>query len=160
MLCGDYHTQVMTMLLKQLFRVWKVQETFSIPSSEQFWNDLKGWFLDQPELFTLEGQVNHKIAFIETYVPADVNLHFIGHSIGSKISVELVKRYRKTHNAAGYLLFPTLERMAETPSGRKLWPMFGPLRKTVVLAASFIYRLPESWLTTIVQWVLRKTKFE
>ncbi|KZS08049.1 Lipid droplet-associated hydrolase [Daphnia magna] len=110
---------------------------------------------DKPELFTLDGQVNHKIKFIDTYVPTDVNLHFIGHSIGAKICVELVKRYRKTHNAAAYLLFPTLERMAQTPSGRKLWPILGPFRKVVVLAASLINRLPESWLTTIVQWAMR-----
>lgn len=112
---------------------------------------------DKPELFTLDGQVNHKIKFIDTYVPTDVNLHFIGHSIGAKICVELVKRYRKTHNAAAYLLFPTLERMAQTPSGRKLWPILGPFRKVVVLAASLINRLPESWLTTIVQWAMRNT---
>lgn len=111
---------------------------------------------DKPTLFTLDGQVNHKIEFIETYVPGDVALHFIGHSIGAKICVELVKRYRTKHRAAGYLLFPTLERMAETPSGRKLWPVLGPLRKAVVFAASLVYRLPESWLTTIVQWVMRK----
>lgn len=112
--------------------------------------------LDHPELFTLEGQVNHKFDFIDTYVPADnVNLHFIGHSIGSKICIELVKRYRTKYNAAAYLLFPTLERMAQTPKGRKLWPILGPLRKVVVFAASFLQRLPESWLTSVVHWAMR-----
>ncbi|EFX87830.1 hypothetical protein DAPPUDRAFT_306361 [Daphnia pulex] len=110
---------------------------------------------DKPELFTLDGQVNHKIDFVDTYVPAGVNLHFIGHSIGAKICVELVKRYRSKHNAAAYLLFPTLERMAQTPSGRKLWPILGPLRKVVVFAASLLYRLPESWLAPVVEWAMR-----
>lgn len=113
--------------------------------------------LDKPELFTLDGQLNHKIDFVDTYVPSGVNLHFIGHSIGAKICVELVKRYRSKHNAAAYLLFPTLERMAQTPSGRKLWPILGPLRKVVVFAASLLYRLPESWLTPVVEWAMRKT---
>jgi len=115
------------------------------------------FYLDKPELFTLDGQVNHKTNFIDTYVPAGINLHFIGHSIGAKICVELVKRYRSKHNAAAYLLFPTLERMAQTPSGRKLWPILGPLRKLVVFAASLLHRLPESWLTPVVEWAMRKT---
>jgi alpha-beta hydrolase superfamily lysophospholipase len=131
-------------------------------SSQRFSHNLINQYifcLDKPELFTLDGQVNHKIDFIDTYVPADVNLHFIGHSIGAKICVELVKRYRDTHNAAAYLLFPTLERMAQTPSGRKLWPILGPLRKVVVFAASLLHRLPESWLTPIVEWAMRKDKY-
>ena len=107
---------------------------------------------DRPELFTLEGQVNHKIDFINRYVPAGVNVHFIGHSIGAKISIELVKLYREKHNAAAYLLFPTLERMAQTPKGRKLWPILGPLRKVVVFAASLIQYVPESWVKMVVQW--------
>lgn len=114
------------------------------------------FFSDKPELYTLQGQVNHKFAFVDTYVPAGVKVHFIGHSIGAKICIELVKQYKEKHDASAYLLFPTLERMAQTPSGRKLWPFLGPLRKVVVYAASLVNFLPESWLTTIVQWVMRK----
>ena len=86
-------------------------------------------------------------------------MHFIGHSIGAKICVELVKRFRAKHNAATYLLFPTLERLAQTPNGRKIWPILGPLRKVVVFAASFVHRLPESWLATVVKWAIRKNIF-
>ena len=109
--------------------------------------------------FTLEGQINHKVDFVNRYVPADANLHFIGHSIGAKICVELVKRFRAKHNAATYLLFPTLERLAQTPNGRKIWPILGPLRKVVVFAASIVHRLPESWLATVVKWAIRKNIF-
>lgn len=112
---------------------------------------------DHPELFTLEGQVVHKMHFINQYVPKDVKLHLIGHSIGSKICLELLKRFRESDDhrqAYAYLLFPTLERMAQTPNGRRMWPMLGPLRKPLVLAVSLIYRLPELWLTTLIRWFL------
>ena len=112
-------------------------------------------FLDSPEIFTLEGQVNHKIEFIDKYIPDGVNLHLIGHSIGAKICVELVKRYKERNNAAAYLLFPTLERMAETPQGRKMWPILGPLRRPVILTVSLInWLMPETWLHSIVGWFL------
>lgn len=113
------------------------------------------FFLDCPGIFTLEGQVQHKFEFIDKYIPEGVNLHLIGHSIGAKICVELVKRYKAKHNAAAYLLFPTLERMADTPQGRKMWPLLGPLRKPVILTVSLInWLLPETWLHSIVGWFL------
>jgi len=112
-------------------------------------------FLDNPEIFTLKGQVNHKIEFIDKFIPEGVNLHLIGHSIGAKICVELVKRYKERNNAAAYLLFPTLERMAETPQGQKMWPILGPLRRPVILTVSLInWLMPETWLQSIVSWFL------
>lgn len=117
---------------------------------------------DHPELYTLEGQVIHKECFINQYVPKDVKLYLIGHSIGAKICTELLARFSASsaatetqrRQASAYLLFPTLERMADTPNGRRLWPILGPLRRPVVLAASLLYRLPESWLTALVRWFL------
>ncbi|XP_059352982.1 lipid droplet-associated hydrolase-like [Daphnia carinata] len=99
---------------------------------------------DQPELYTLDGQVKHKIKFIDTYVLTDVNVHFIGHSTGAKICIQLVKQYCKIHKAVAYLLFPTLARIAKTPNGWKLWPIAGPLRKLFVIAANLLNRLKES----------------
>ena len=79
----------------------------------------------------------------------------IGHSIGAKICVELVKRYKEKHNAVAYLLFPVMERIAETHFGRILWPFIGPLRKPVILTVSLINKLmPQAWLHSIVDWFL------
>lgn len=120
------------------------------------YNILKG----NPGLFNLEGQLNHKIEFIDNYVASGTKLHFIGHSIGAKICVDLVKRYQSTHDATAYLLFPTLERMAETPAGKRLWPLLGPLRKPAVMLMSLIHTIfPESWLYKLVQFVMRKFSF-
>ena len=57
--------------------------------------------------------------FIDSYVPKDVHLHFIGHSIGAKIVLNLVNRLSSQQQAKGYLLFPTVERMAQSPNGNR-----------------------------------------
>lgn len=57
--------------------------------------------------------------FIKKYVPEDAQLHLIGHSIGAWMVLNLLKnndinkRVRKC-----YLLFPTVEYIADTPNGR------------------------------------------
>jgi len=77
-------------------------------------------------LFDLKGQVYHKAEFINKYVPDDVKIHLIGHSIGAYCGLELLKRPSiKSRIIKEYLLFPTLERMATSPNGKfftKLFP--------------------------------------
>jgi len=122
------------------------------------------YFPEHPNLFTLEGQIEHKIDFISKYVPSGVKLHLIGHSIGAKISVELVNHYLNDYDVSAYLLFPTLERMAQTPKGQRLALLLGPgsfrssIRSAVVLLASVINKFPESWLISLLHWVLRVNK--
>lgn len=70
------------------------------------------------DLYNLQGQVNHKADFIKKYVPPGVKVHIVAHSIGTKISLELLRNEEisdKVHQ--GYLLFPTIERMMTTPNG-------------------------------------------
>jgi len=44
-----------------------------------------------PHLYDLNGQIEHKRAFIQHVVPKGPSIHFISHSIGSKIVLELLK---------------------------------------------------------------------
>lgn len=59
-----------------------------------------------------------QVEFIKRYVPEDAHLHIIGHSIGAWCVLNLLKnkdiekRIQKC-----YLLFPTIEYMAETRNG-------------------------------------------
>ncbi|XP_011310740.1 UPF0554 protein C2orf43 homolog [Fopius arisanus] len=68
--------------------------------------------------FSLQGQVEHKVAFVKEYIPKDARVHLVGHSIGAWFILQLlgdeefVKKVVKC-----YLLFPTIENMAETKSG-------------------------------------------
>ncbi|XP_027837933.2 lipid droplet-associated hydrolase isoform X1 [Aphis gossypii] len=76
-----------------------------------------------PDLYTLKGQVEHKLRFIEKYVPDNCDLYLVGHSIGSKIISELLKDSTMAQRLSvkrSVFLFPTLQKMRETPNGRKL----------------------------------------
>ncbi|KAK4874914.1 hypothetical protein RN001_014274 [Aquatica leii] len=73
---------------------------------------------DNEKIYNLEGQVNHKRAFIENYVPKNARIHFIGHSIGAYIILQLLKDKSIKERSQGiYLLFPTIEYMAQSRNG-------------------------------------------
>ena len=85
------------------------------------------------------------MAFIGEYLPASCKITFIGHSIGCKIIMEIMKKLEaaeddfigqteaenkllsshsnKTRQKClqSYFLFPTIERMKSTPAGRRVW---------------------------------------
>lgn len=62
-----------------------------------------------------------QVAFIKQYVPKDAKLHLVGHSIGSWCILQLLKDQEIAKQVVRcYLLFPTIERMAETPNGKFL----------------------------------------
>ncbi|XP_076645926.1 lipid droplet-associated hydrolase-like isoform X1 [Halictus rubicundus] len=69
--------------------------------------------------YSLMAQVEHKKLFIKKYVPEDVNIHLVAHSIGAWIALQLLKddaiskRIKKC-----YLLFPTIENMSASPNGQ------------------------------------------
>lgn len=44
-----------------------------------------------PELYSVAGQTKQKSEFIEKYIPESKKIYLIGHSVGGKISVELLK---------------------------------------------------------------------
>lgn len=68
--------------------------------------------------YGLAGQLEHKAEFIRQYVPRGVKVHLIGHSIGAWMLLELLKipdiKDRIHH---GYLLFPAIEHMRDSPNG-------------------------------------------
>lgn len=71
------------------------------------------------ECYSLTAQIQHKVEFIKKYVPEDTHLHLIGHSIGAWFVLNLLKN----HDINGrikrcYMLFPTVEYMAESPNGK------------------------------------------
>ncbi|KAH8408718.1 hypothetical protein KR215_011485 [Drosophila sulfurigaster] len=70
------------------------------------------------ELFNLDGQITHKIEFIKKYVPRDVKIHLIGHSIGAWMILQLLQEQEIRQRVKKcYMLFPTIERMMESPNG-------------------------------------------
>ncbi|XP_056670965.1 lipid droplet-associated hydrolase [Monodelphis domestica] len=80
------------------------------------------------DVFGLEGQVEHKLAFLRRYVPGSLKLVLIGHSIGAYILLEMMKRAPQLPVLRAFLLFPTIERMAKSPNGRVVTPLLCWLR--------------------------------
>ncbi|KAL6425525.1 hypothetical protein ACFW04_009585 [Cataglyphis niger] len=70
------------------------------------------------ECYSLNAQIQHKVEFIKKYIPEDAQLYLIGHSIGAWFVLNLLKnndingRIKKC-----YMLFPTVEYMADSPNG-------------------------------------------
>lgn len=72
-------------------------------------------------LYDLRGQLDHKAEFIKKYVPKDARLHLVGHSIGSWFILNLLRDEEIANRVIKcYLLFPTIEHMADSPNGRFL----------------------------------------
>lgn len=68
-------------------------------------------------LYNLQGQVEQKDKFIEKYLEG-VKLYCVGHSVGCKMLLDLLKKERKSNVEIEkcIMLFPTIERMAEAPN--------------------------------------------
>ncbi|CAK9803895.1 Lipid droplet-associated hydrolase [Anthophora plagiata] len=87
--------------------------------------------------YGLMAQVQHKKDFIKKYVPEDARLHLIGHSIGCWMILNLLKDDSIAKKVAKcYLLFPTIEHMAESSNG---WFFFKILSRIGFLLTFFAW---------------------
>lgn len=58
------------------------------------------------DVFGLNGQIEHKLAFLRKHVPRETNLVLVGHSIGCYIILEMMKRdpeLKASHNSFPFL---------------------------------------------------------
>ncbi|KAJ8897446.1 hypothetical protein PR048_002792 [Dryococelus australis] len=94
-------------------------------------------------VYGLQEQINHKVAFIEKYVPADVKIYLIGHSIGCQLVLEALKHANiRSKVKKCYLLFPTIERLATSPNGKFLTNLILPVVPVIVFLAWIFALLP------------------
>lgn len=94
-------------------------------------------------LFELENQIKHKIEFIEQYVPANVKIHLMGHSIGAWMVLQMLKNENiKKRIQKCYLLFPTVERMVESGNGWVFVNLVLPAYIVLGFFITFFARLP------------------
>ncbi|XP_032998845.1 lipid droplet-associated hydrolase [Lacerta agilis] len=93
--------------------------------------------------FGLRGQIEHKLSFIRKNVPKDVKLVLIGHSIGAHIAIEIMKRAQDVEIIRSLLLFPTVERMAESPQGKFMKPLLSWVRYPFYILVYPILLLPD-----------------
>jgi hypothetical protein len=109
-------------------------------------------------LYDLKGQLDHKIEFYNRFVPKDVKIYLIGHSIGSKFCMELMKipEFSKQVEHC-YLMFPAIERMAESNKG-KLVPTYDRYFFLFRIFYNVLHVLPKSWKRSLVAWFCRRDK--
>ena len=89
-------------------------------------------------------QITHKKIFLEEHIPSKSKIILIGHSIGAYIILHLLKNCsRATDVTKSILLFPTIERMAISPSGRYVTPMVTYFKWFAISAVTAFSCLPE-----------------
>ncbi|XP_056420258.1 lipid droplet-associated hydrolase isoform X2 [Hyla sarda] len=110
------------------------------------------------DVFGLNGQIEHKLFFLKQSVPADIKLVLIGHSIGCYIILEMMKRSPELKVLKSILLFPTIERMAESPQGKLVTPWLCNLRYVVYMPLYLLSFLPEFMKTFLVKLALHGLK--
>ncbi|XP_062324749.1 lipid droplet-associated hydrolase [Osmerus eperlanus] len=105
------------------------------------------------DVFGLNGQIEHKLAFLRENVPRATQLVLIGHSIGCYIILEMIKRDPELQVVKSVLLFPTIERMAQTPQGKVMTPVLCHLRYITYLPIFLLSLLPETLKAAIVKLI-------
>ena len=104
---------------------------------------------------TLEGQIKHKIAFVQEHVPEDVKLILIGHSIGCYIIMRMLDSIGSHHVLRCFHLFPTIERMAESPKGQVATPLLRYLRWLGTLLVQIASYLSPHLQYRIILWYFK-----
>ncbi|XP_078031330.1 lipid droplet-associated hydrolase [Epinephelus lanceolatus] len=107
------------------------------------------------DVFGLNGQIEHKLAFLRKHVPRETSLVLVGHSIGCYIILDMMKRNPELKIIKAIMLFPTIERMAQTPQGKVMTPVLCHLRYVAYLPLFLLSLLPEGFKACLTKLVLR-----
>ncbi|XP_030347007.1 lipid droplet-associated hydrolase isoform X5 [Strigops habroptila] len=110
------------------------------------------------DVFGLNGQVEHKLNFLKKNVSKDIKLVLIAHSIGCYITLEMMKRASELQVLRSVLLFPTIERMAQSPQGKLMTPLLCKLRYILYMPVYLLSFLPEGAKASLVRFALRGMK--
>ncbi|XP_028251447.1 lipid droplet-associated hydrolase [Parambassis ranga] len=98
----------------------------------------------EADVFGLNGQIEHKLAFIRKHVPRETSLVLVGHSIGCYIILEMMKRNPELKTLKAVMLFPTIERMSQSPQGKVMTPVLCHMRYIAYLPLFLLSLLPET----------------
>ncbi|KAM7404106.1 hypothetical protein PAMA_004500 [Pampus argenteus] len=105
------------------------------------------------DVFGLNGQIEHKLAFLRKHVPRETSLVLVGHSIGCYIILEMMKRDPELEVLKAVMLFPTIERMAQTPQGKVMTPVLCHMRYAAYLPLFLLSLLPEGFKSSLIKLV-------
>ena len=107
-------------------------------------------------LYDLQGQLKHKTDFINQFIPKHVRVYLIGHSVGSKLCLDLLKFAPFNEQVQhAYLMFPTIEKIGESKSGKRV-PTFNRFFFLLRIFYNLFHLIPTSWKGAIVSWQCRR----
>ncbi|XP_070776390.1 lipid droplet-associated hydrolase isoform X2 [Enoplosus armatus] len=109
---------------------------------------------EEGDVFGLDGQIEHKLAFLRKHVPRETSLVLVGHSIGCYIILEMMKRDPELKIMKAVMLFPTIERMAQTPQGKVMTPVLCHMRYAAYLPLFLLSLLPEALKAGLIKLAL------
>ncbi|XP_053141167.1 lipid droplet-associated hydrolase isoform X1 [Hemicordylus capensis] len=112
------------------------------------------------DVFGLHGQTQHKLNFLRQNVPKDTKLVIIGHSIGCYIALEMMKQALEQEVLRCVMLFPTIERMAQSPLGKICTPLFCQLRYVLYMPIYLATLLPDRVKHFLVRLLNRQKNTE
>ncbi|XP_030347002.1 lipid droplet-associated hydrolase isoform X1 [Strigops habroptila] len=159
-LAGYYRTFIQALYcgLNQQYPVWVVSHAGHCkpPSGMEMIEDTD--IKELEDVFGLNGQVEHKLNFLKKNVSKDIKLVLIAHSIGCYITLEMMKRASELQVLRSVLLFPTIERMAQSPQGKLMTPLLCKLRYILYMPVYLLSFLPEGAKASLVRFALRGMK--
>ncbi|XP_034419459.1 lipid droplet-associated hydrolase isoform X1 [Cyclopterus lumpus] len=152
---GFYRTFIQTIhsMFGYHYPVWAVSHAGHCvpPDSMDMVEDVSS--AAERDVFGLNGQIEHKLAFLRRHVPSETSLVLVGHSIGCYIILDIMKRNPKLKIIKAIMLFPTIERMAETPQGKVMTPVLCHMRYVAYLPLFLLSLLPEGLKASLIKLV-------
>jgi pimeloyl-ACP methyl ester carboxylesterase len=108
-------------------------------------------------ILSLEELINQLVAFVgllESYYPKDTKFVIAGHSLGSYLTVQIMKRKPNFNVVKIISLFPSLQQMAETPRGLQIAPITERIPRTLISVLAWsLGCIPQRTLKSIV-WIV------
>ena len=108
---------------------------------------------------SLKEQIGHKNKFLEGYISTHSKIILIGHSIGAYVILNLLRTCQRASDITkAFLLFPTVERMAISPSGRYVTPLVTYFKWLAIASSAAFSILPAFVKEFLVRWWLNDRK--
>uniref|UniRef100_A0A6A7GC25 Lipid droplet-associated hydrolase n=1 Tax=Hirondellea gigas TaxID=1518452 RepID=A0A6A7GC25_9CRUS len=132
--------------------VWSITMGEQAATRHAFWETMK----PRPTP-SLEKQLQHKAEFISEYIPSNAKVSIIGYSISCYLLLDMLRQENfaigttdsgtKTNDDitvvdSVYLIFPTIERMKETPLGRIFLPALSYFTWFILMFAYIVCVVP------------------
>jgi predicted alpha/beta hydrolase family esterase len=105
-------------------------------------------------MYSLDEQVAHKIDFLDHLAeinPIDTKYYLSAHSLGTYMSVQIMKARPQMNIVKVISLFPTMHSMGETPNAKNIKPLTHPISRLVLSAvAHALSFVPIRLVSTVV----------